>query len=142
MRKTKNNKKLTENVDTSKVYEPIDAIKILKENSFTKFVEALEVAINLGIDTNKTDQNIRGVITLPKGTGKKINIAVLAKGEKQDEKGSAVECEPVRCASSCVPALLKLDHVVFHAVYVSVTIVRRANLLGSWPLIVVFQVMN
>ena len=67
MKITKNKKKLIENIDVSKVYEPIEAIKILKENSFTKFEEALEVAINLGIDTNKTDQNIRGVISLPKG---------------------------------------------------------------------------
>ena len=85
MKKTKNNKKLLENIDTSKVYEPIDAIKILKDNSYTKFEEALEVAINLGIDTNKTDQNIRGVINLPKGTGKKIRVAVMAKGDKAKE---------------------------------------------------------
>ena len=85
MKKTKNNKKLTENIDTTKVYEPIDAIKILKDNSYTKFEEALEVAINLGIDSNKTDQNIRGVLNLPKGTGKKIKVAVLAKSEKHEE---------------------------------------------------------
>ena len=89
MKTTKNRKKLNENIDVSKVYEPIEAIKILKENSFTKFEEALEVAINLGIDTNKTDQNIRGVISLPKGTGKKINVAVLAKGEKLNEASEA-----------------------------------------------------
>jgi len=89
MKKTKNNKKLLDNIDTSRIYEPIEAIKILKENSFTKFEEALEVAINLGIDSNKTDQNIRGVITLPKGTGKSINVAVLAKGDKQDEAKEA-----------------------------------------------------
>ena len=89
MKKTKNNKKLMENIDTSKIYEPIEAIKILKENSYTKFEEALEVAINLGIDSNKTDQNIRGVISLPKGTGKSINVAVLAKGDKQDEAKEA-----------------------------------------------------
>jgi len=89
MKKTKNNKKLLDNIDTSRIYEPIEAIKILKENSYTKFEEALEVAINLGIDSNKTDQNIRGVITLPKGTGKSINVAVLAKGDKQDEAKEA-----------------------------------------------------
>ena len=89
MKITKNKKKLIKNIDVSKVYEPIEAIKILKENSFTKFEEALEVAINLGIDTNKTDQNIRGVISLPKGTGKKINVAVLAKGEKLNEASEA-----------------------------------------------------
>jgi len=85
MKKTKNKKKLMEKVDTSKTYDPIEAIKILKENSYTKFEEALEVAINLGIDSNKTDQNIRGVINLPNGTGKTIKVAVLAKGEKQTE---------------------------------------------------------
>ena len=89
MKKTKNNKKLIESIDTSKIYKPIDAIKILKENSYTKFDEALEIAINLGIDSNKTDQNIRGVISLPKGTGKKIKIAVLAKGDKQVEAKEA-----------------------------------------------------
>ncbi len=89
MKKTKNNKKLIENIDTSKIYEPIDAIKILKKNSYTKFEEAIEVAINLGIDSNKTDQNIRGVISLPKGTGKNINVAVLTKGDKQNEAKEA-----------------------------------------------------
>ena len=89
MKKTKNNKKLFEKVDTSKVYDPIEAIKILKENSYTKFEEALEVAINLGIDSNKTDQNIRGVTSLPKGTGKTIKVAVLAKGDKQNEAKEA-----------------------------------------------------
>ena len=89
MKKTKNNKKLVEKVDTSKVYDPIEAIKILKENSYTNFEEALEVAINLGIDSNKTDQNIRGVTSLPKGTGKTIKVAVLTKGDKQNEAKEA-----------------------------------------------------
>ena len=89
MKKTKNNKILLKNIDITKVYEPIEAIKILKENSFTKFEESLEVAINLGIDSNKTDQNIRGVISLPKGNGKTIKVAVLAKGEKQSEAKEA-----------------------------------------------------
>ena len=89
MKKTKNNKKLFENIDTSKTYDPIQAIKILKESSYTKFEETLEVCINLGIDSNKTDQNIRGVISLPKGTGKNIKVAVLAKGDKQAEAKEA-----------------------------------------------------
>ena len=89
MKKTKNNKILIEKIDTSKIYDPIEAINILKENSFTKFEESIEVAINLGIDSNKTDQNIRGVINLPTGTGKKIKVAVLAKGEKQNEAKEA-----------------------------------------------------
>ena len=51
MKKTKNNKILIEKIDTSKIYDPIEAIKILKENSYTKFEESVEVAINLGIDS-------------------------------------------------------------------------------------------
>ena len=89
MKKTKNQKKLNENIDKIKVYEPVDAIKILRENSYTKFEETLEVAINLSIDSNKTDQNIRGVVTLPKGTGKKVNVAVLSKSDKQQEAKDA-----------------------------------------------------
>jgi len=89
MKKTKNNNKLLEAIDSTKIYEPIDAIKILKDNKYVKFNETLEVAINLGIDPNKTDQGIRGVTSLPKGTGKSIKVAVLTKGEKQTEAKEA-----------------------------------------------------
>jgi len=89
MKITKNNKKLLDSIDVSKSYEPIDAIKILKENKYAKFDETLEVAINLGIDSNKTDQGIRGVTSLPKGTGKSVNVAVLTKGDKQKEAKDA-----------------------------------------------------
>ena len=89
MKKTKNNKKISDAIDATKVYEPIDAIKILKENKYAKFSETLDVAINLGIDPNKTDQGIRGVTNLPKGTGKSIKIAVLTKGDKQTEAKEA-----------------------------------------------------
>ena len=89
MKITKNNKKLLDSIDVSKTYEPSEAIKILKENKYAKFDETLEVAINLGIDSNKTDQGIRGVTSLPKGTGKSVNVAVLAKGDKQKEAKDA-----------------------------------------------------
>ena len=89
MKITKNNKKLIDSIDVSKTYEPIEAIKILKENKYANFDETLEVAINLGIDSNKTDQGIRGVTSLPKGTGKSVNVAVLTKGDKQNEAREA-----------------------------------------------------
>ena len=89
MKKTKNNKKLIEVMDIEKVYEPQEAIKLLKQHSYTKFEETLDVAINLGIDPNKTDQNVRGMIILPKGTGKKIRVAVIAKGDKSAEAKEA-----------------------------------------------------
>ena len=89
MKITKNNKKLLDSIDVSKTYEPIEAIKILKENKYANFDETLEVAINLGIDSNKTDQGIRGMTSLPKGTGKSVNVAVLTKGDKQKEAKDA-----------------------------------------------------
>ena len=89
MKKSKNKKKLLESVDLTKIYEPLEAIKILKKNSYVKFQETLDVAINLGIDTKKTDQNIRGMLSLPKGTGKNIRVAVMAKGDKVSEAKDA-----------------------------------------------------
>ena len=86
---SKNRKNLIGKIDSLKTYEPIEAIKLLKELSYVKFDESLEVAINLGIDSNKTDQNIRGVINLPKGTGKKIRVAVMTKGDKAKEATEA-----------------------------------------------------
>ena len=89
MKKTKNNKKILETVDLTKVYEPVDAIKILKNNSYVKFDETLDVAINLSIDPNKTDQNVRGVLNLPKGSGKTIRVAVITKDDKINEAKDA-----------------------------------------------------
>ncbi len=88
MKITKNRKILLNNFDAGKVYEPLEAIKILKEKSFVKFNETIDISINLGIDTNKTDQNIKGVINLPKGSGKTVKVAVIANQDKLDEARS------------------------------------------------------
>ena len=85
MKISKNRKTLVDKFDPTKIYDPIEAIKLLKETSYVKFEESVEISINLGIDANKTEQNIRGVINLPKGTGKKIRVAVMAKGDKAKE---------------------------------------------------------
>ena len=85
MKFSKNRKNLISKLDTNKTYEAGEAIKLLKEYSYVKFDESLEIAVNLRIDANKTEQNIRGVINLPKGSGKKIRVAVMAKGEKAKE---------------------------------------------------------
>ncbi|MDC1296479.1 50S ribosomal protein L1 [Alphaproteobacteria bacterium] len=89
MKISKNRKNIIEKFNIEKTYDPIEAIKLLQENKYVKFDESLEVAINLGIDSNKTDQNIRGVINLPKGSGKKIRVAVMAKGDKAKEAAEA-----------------------------------------------------
>ena len=82
---SKRKKKLLFKVKNKKEYTFDEALEFLKENSNNKFVESLDVAINLSIDTSKTDQNIRGVVNLPKGTGKNISVAVMAKGDKAKE---------------------------------------------------------
>ena len=89
MKQSKNRKNLIKKIEIGKVYEPIEAIKLLKESSYVKFDESLEVAVNLKIDPKKTDQNVRGVLSLPKGTGKKIRVAVMAKGDKAKEASDA-----------------------------------------------------
>ena len=86
---SKNRKEKFNNIDFEKIYEPVEAIKILKDTSYVKFNETLDISINLKINSEKTDQNIRGVINLPKGSGKNIKVAVMAKGDKADEARKA-----------------------------------------------------
>ena len=88
-KQTKNRKEKLANIDFSKSYNPVEAIKILKKNAFAKFDETLEIAINLKINSEKTDQNIKGVMNLPKGSGKSIRVAVIAKGDKAKEASEA-----------------------------------------------------
>jgi large subunit ribosomal protein L1 len=66
----------------NKSYAVLDAVKIVKQGATAKFDEAVDVAINLGIDTKKSDQTVRGSVVLPAGTGKKVRVAVFAQGDK------------------------------------------------------------
>ncbi len=85
MKVSKNKKKLLENVELKNLFDPLEAIKIIKEKSFVNFDETLDISINLNIDSSKSDQNIKGVTNLPKGTGKKIKVAVIANEDKKNE---------------------------------------------------------
>jgi large subunit ribosomal protein L1 len=69
-----------EKVDRSKNYPLDDALKILKQTASVKFDESVDVAINLGIDAKKSEQNVRGTAVMPRGTGKKVRVAVFAEG--------------------------------------------------------------
>ena len=86
---TKKQKKLAESVDTQKLYAVDEAIETLKANATSKFDETIEVALNLGVDPRHADQMVRGVVNLPKGTGKSVRVAVFAKGAKADEATAA-----------------------------------------------------
>jgi large subunit ribosomal protein L1 len=74
-----------EKIEKGKDYSLEDAIKLVKDSSYTKFNETIDLAVNLGIDPRKSEQMVRGTVVLPHGTGKKVRVLVFAKGEKEKE---------------------------------------------------------
>jgi large subunit ribosomal protein L1 len=82
-------KGMSKAVEPGKTYAIEDALKILKDNTKTKFVESVDVAIRLGIDPKKSDQVVRGSSVLPNGTGKTVRVAVFAQGPKAEEAKAA-----------------------------------------------------
>lgn len=76
-------------LDRTKVWTLEEAVKFIKANATAKFDETIDLAINLGIDTKQSDQNVRGMVVLPNGTGKKVRVAVFAKGPKAEEARKA-----------------------------------------------------
>jgi len=76
-------------VDREKFYGVDEAIALIKANATSKFDETVEVAMNLGVDPRHADQMVRGVVNLPKGTGKTVRVAVFAKGDKAEEAKKA-----------------------------------------------------
>ena len=76
-------------VNRDKLYPLKDALQLVKEGATAKFNEAVDVAINLGIDAKKSDQTVRGSVVLPKGTGKTVRVAVFAQGDKAQQARDA-----------------------------------------------------
>ncbi|GEK08582.1 50S ribosomal protein L1 [Pseudoalteromonas sp. McH1-7] len=77
---TKRMRTIREKVDVTKEYEINEAVALLKELATAKFVESVDVAVNLGIDARKSDQNVRGATVLPHGTGREVRVAVFTQG--------------------------------------------------------------
>ena len=82
-------KKAREGVSREKLYPLPEAIKMVKERAKAKFDETVEVAINLGVDPRHADQMVRGVVTLPNGTGRTVRVGVFARGAKAEEAKAA-----------------------------------------------------
>src|SRR6187455_509494 len=82
-------KKAREGVDREKLYPLADAIKMVKERATSKFDETVEISINLGVDPRHADQMVRGVVTLPNGTGRTLRVGVFARGAKAEEAKAA-----------------------------------------------------
>ncbi|MDD6037167.1 MAG: 50S ribosomal protein L1 [Lachnospiraceae bacterium] len=76
-------------VDRAVVYEPADAIALVKKTAIAKFDETVEAHIRLGVDGRHADQQVRGAVVLPHGTGKKVRVLVFAKGDKANEAEAA-----------------------------------------------------
>jgi len=86
---SKKAKALAAAVDTLKLHGVDEAIALAKANASSKFDETIEVALALGVDPRHADQMVRGVVTLPKGTGKTVRVGVFARGPKADEAREA-----------------------------------------------------
>ncbi len=76
-------------IDREKLYSPLEAVRLLKELANAKFDQTVEVHIRLGVDPRKADQQVRGTVSLPHGTGKTVRVAVFAQGEKVKEAEAA-----------------------------------------------------
>jgi large subunit ribosomal protein L1 len=86
---SKKAKTLATTIDREKLHGVDEAIALAKANATSKFDETIEIAMNLGVDPRHADQMVRGVVTLPKGTGKTVRVGVFAKGAKADEAREA-----------------------------------------------------
>jgi large subunit ribosomal protein L1 len=82
-------KKAVEGLDVVKAYPVAEAVKLIKSRATAKFDETIELSINLGVDPRHADQMVRGVVSLPSGTGRSLRVAVFAKGPKADEAKAA-----------------------------------------------------
>lgn len=89
MAKNKRLNKALASVDRAKLYALTDAMALVKTNATAKFDETVELSLNLGIDPRHADQMVRGLISLPNGTGKTLRVGVFARGPKADEAKAA-----------------------------------------------------
>jgi len=89
MKKTKRLKKIAENLDANKQYDLNEGLKLIKDNSTAKFDESIDVVFKLNLDPKYQDQNIREVVQMPEGLGKKIKVAVIANSTKHEDASKA-----------------------------------------------------
>ncbi len=81
--------KLAEGIDPGRAYSVDEAVKMIKSRAVAKFDETIEIAMNLGVDPRHADQNVRGSVNLPNGTGRSVRVAVFARGAKAEEAQAA-----------------------------------------------------
>ncbi|MGH3505633.1 MAG: 50S ribosomal protein L1 [Nocardioidaceae bacterium] len=89
MQRSKAYRAASENLDKDKLHAPLEAVRLAKENSATKFDSTVDVAMRLGVDPRKADQMVRGTVNLPHGTGKTARVLVFANADKAEEARAA-----------------------------------------------------
>jgi len=119
---------IAEKVDSTKEYEFDEAIALLKELSTVKFAESIDVAVNLGIDARKSDQNVRGATVLPNGTGKDVRVAVFTQGANAE---AAKEAGADIVGMEDLAELVKKGEMNFDVVVASPDAMRVVGQLGQ-----------
>lgn len=125
---TKRMKAIQEKVDSTKLYEINEAVALLKELATAKFVESVDVAVNLGIEARKSDQNVRGATVLPHGTGRSVRVAVFTQGASAD---AAKEAGADLVGMEDLAELVKKGEMNFDVVIASPDAMRIVGQLGQ-----------
>ena len=124
----KNFRAAAEKVDSQNLYSPLAAVKLVKEVAPAKFDETVEAHFRLGIDTRKADQNVRGSISLPHGTGKSVRVAVFAEGEKARE---AEEAGADVIGSDDLVAQIQAGEINFDAAIATPNMMAKVGRIGK-----------
>ena len=125
---TKRMRVIRDKVDATREYDITEAIALLKELATAKFVESVDVAVNLGIDARKSDQNVRGATVLPNGTGRDIRVAVFTQGANAE---AAKEAGAELVGMEDLAALVKKGEMNFDVVIASPDAMRVVGQLGT-----------
>lgn len=125
---TKHAKLIAAKVQNGKAYSVEEAVSLLTELASAKFKESIDVAINLGVDPRKSDQNVRGATTLPHGTGKTVRVAVFAQGANADK---AREAGADVVGFDDLAASIKAGNIDFDVVIASPDAMRVVGQLGT-----------
>ncbi|NLS14854.1 50S ribosomal protein L1 [Vibrio sp. SM6] len=125
---TKRMRVIREKVDVTKEYEINEAVALLQELATAKFVESVDVAVNLGIDARKSDQNVRGATVLPHGTGRDVRVAVFTQGANAE---AAKEAGADLVGMEDLAELVKKGEMNFDVVVASPDAMRVVGQLGT-----------
>jgi len=125
---SKRTKTITALVDRAKAYAIAEALDLAKKTATAKFDESIDVAVNLGIDSKKSDQVVRGSVVLPRGTGKKVRVAVFAQGANAD---AATAAGADRVGFEDLAADVKAGKLDFDVVIASPDAMRVVGALGQ-----------